>query len=256
MQGEATLFVVDEDTSTQAAVMSLADAMHLRCEAFDSEEQFLRVYDASRSGCLITEVRGTAVSGLRLLQQLAAEGATLPVIFLTANATVPLAVRALRTGAVHLLEKPASEEDLWDAVQEALHLNRQRRRAECEQERMRYGLGKLNERERQVLEGIAQGRQNREIAKDLGIAVRTAELARARMMTKLGLNSLVDLLRFAIGAFPQVASETPERERVSTGVGATALQTVAVGGNGNGANGNGANGNGHAKGAEPRLRPK
>ena len=200
MNNEPTVFLVDADGPTRDAVRDLVHTMNLPCEAYTSGRAFLDAYLPLRPGCVVLEVRIPDVNGLEIQQRLAAQGALIPVVFLTAQAPVSIAVRAMRGGALHFLEKPFREHELWDAIQEAVLLDAKRRRAAAEREALDEQLADLTPEERQVLEMIARGKSKQTIASEAGVSVRTIELRRSRLMNKLGLGSVVELVIFALTA--------------------------------------------------------
>src|SRR3989304_467910 len=149
---DATVFVVDSDALARNMVCDLARNMRLRYEAYASGRAFLEAYDRSRPGCLVSEVRIPDVSGLQIQRQLAIEGNPLPVIFLSAHATVAVVVRAMQGGAVHFLEKPPCEQELWEAIQEAIRVDVRGRVALLEKQRLKEKIGLLTGKEREGLE--------------------------------------------------------------------------------------------------------
>ncbi|MCR4413432.1 MAG: response regulator [Thermoguttaceae bacterium] len=200
MKAEPIVFVVDEDARSTDAIRRLAAMMDLECRVYASGLDFLEAFDRSQSGCLVTELKVPGINGLQLQQRLAAEGVALPVIFLTSAATLPIAVRAMRAGAFHFLEKPFHEQELWDAIQDAIALDRQRRQAMDYEEEVRRRLMSLTIKEEQVLRMIAQGKTNRAIAKELDLSIRTIEVRRNSLMRKLGIEAPDELIRFAVSA--------------------------------------------------------
>ena len=200
INNEPTVFLVDADGPTRDAVRELVHTMNLPCEAYTSGQAFLDAYVPLRAGCVVLEVRIPDVNGLEIQQRLAAQGATIPVVFLSAQAAVSIAVRAMRGGAVHFLEKPFRDHELWDTIKEAILLDAKRRRAAAEREALEGQLADLTPGQWQVLEMIAQGKSKQTMASEAGVSVRTIELRRSRLMTKLGLGSLVELVSFALTA--------------------------------------------------------
>jgi FixJ family two-component response regulator len=198
VNNEPTVFVVDPDGRTREAVCDLADMMNLRREAYPSGREFLDAYAPSRPGCVVLEVRIPGINGLEIQERLNAQGATSPVVFLTAQAGVSLAVRAMRAGAVHFLEKPFREPELWDAIQEAIRLDTRRRSAQAERNRLEGHLEQLTSTERELLAVIAEGKPKKTTASSLRVSVRTIELRQKRLMEKLGFDSSMELLRFAL----------------------------------------------------------
>jgi FixJ family two-component response regulator len=197
---DATVFVVDADPATCDAIRNLVDTMNLRCEVFDSGLAFLEGDAASRPGCVILEIRIPGISGLEIQERLVQQGTTLPVIFLTTQATVSMAVRAMRAGAIHFLEKPFREHELWDTIREAVQIDFARRDSLAQRHRYRLPLTQLTAKERRMLEMIACGHSKKDMAEELEVCLRTVELRRNQLMKKLGCNSLLDLMHFAIAA--------------------------------------------------------
>jgi FixJ family two-component response regulator len=189
--------VVDPDHATRLAVHRLVETMNLECRLFASGREFLESGAAERVGCAILEVRIPDINGLQIQDSLNTLRAPLAAVFLTGHATVSIAVRAMRNGAVHFLEKPFREHELWDTIQLALAVARQRRAALRQRELRERRLAVLTDKERSVLERMAHGRSNLAIARELDVCVRTVELRRRQLMKKLGLKSVVELVRFA-----------------------------------------------------------
>jgi two-component system response regulator TtrR len=211
MNNGETVFIVDSDTDARKRLCGLVHSMKLRHEAYSRAQEFLEQYDPQRPGCAILEVRIPDVSGLQLQQQLARQTPAVPVIFLAAHASVPVVVRAIQQGAINFLQKPADEQELWDSIQQALQLDRERRAAVAEVQDLRKQLELLTEKEHEVLELLAQEKSTRVIAVELAISVRTVEFRRARMMEKLNLRSPMQLFRFAIRALDGCALVAGDR---------------------------------------------
>jgi FixJ family two-component response regulator len=197
MSSEPAVAVVDADESTQQAVRSIVQTMNFQCEVFASGRDFLQSKAIARPGCAVLEVRVPEISGLTIQEQLRERNLPLPVIFLTSHATVSIAVRAMRNGAAHFLEKPFREHELWDAIKEAVAEDARRRQAWRKREDCERRMEALTEKERSVVELIALGRSNREIAEEMGVCLRTVELRRREVMKKLKLKTLLQLVHFA-----------------------------------------------------------
>jgi len=193
-----TVFVVDEDVVSREAVRRLAGTLGFSCQGFSRGEDFLGCFDPDQPGCLVAELRVPDMSGMQLLERVTSLSDGYPVIFLTAHATVATAVGAVRAGAFHLLEKPFREHELWETVQYAIRLDRQRRLAVVRQEELKSKLQRLTAKEERVLELLADGRSNKEMAAELGVTVRTIEFRRAKLMKKMGARSRAQLLHLAI----------------------------------------------------------
>ncbi len=168
----------------------------LTVRLYDSASAFLAGLSAVKSGCLVTDMRMPDMTGIELLQQLRAKACRLPAIVITGHGDVPLAVEAMKAGAVDFIEKPFDQETILHAVQAALERGFEGEGREDPAVAAR--LATLSERERQVLEGLVAGHPNKTIAYDLGISPRTVEVYRANLMTKMGARSLSELIRMAI----------------------------------------------------------
>ena len=200
MQCEATVFVVDPDGPTQQAIRDCAHTMNLQCEVYTSGQEFLDAFANGRPGCVLMEVRIPDMNGLEVQEALAARGTPVPIIFLAERATVSIAVRTMRTGALNFLEKPFRESELWDAIEEALRVDRDRRWALAEREELESQLSGLSPKELRLLRLLAQGKSKQTIASEVGVCVRTVELYQRQLMSKVGAGSLLELVRFAVVA--------------------------------------------------------
>ena len=189
--------VVDADSASSAAVAQMLRGMGLDSAVYPSAAQFLEHLDPAQPGCLILEVRIPGMNGLQLQEQLIARRSPLPLVFLTQHATVAIAVRAMRAGAVHFLEKPFREAELRQAVTEALVLDDQRRTAFSTERVIRQRLARLDQQERRLARHLVDGMSNRQIARKIGVCVRTVELRRSRMMRKLQVANVSELVPFS-----------------------------------------------------------
>jgi two-component system response regulator FixJ len=198
MPDKPVVHVIDDDEALRESLSFLLGTAHFEVRVYDSAVRFLEGLGQAEPGCIITDVRMPGVSGLDLLRQLAALGATFAVIVITGHGDVPLAVEAMKLGAVDFLEKPFDDNALIAAVQSAL--NRRERDLEHDSEKLEiHGrISVLSNRERQVLEGLVAGQANKTIAFALGISPRTVEIYRANLMTKMRASSLSDLVRMAL----------------------------------------------------------
>jgi len=198
MESETTVFVVDDDAGARESVVALVGLKGLKAEGFTSAEEFLAQYDPSNKGCVVADVRMAGMSGLELLAELKARNSSLPVIVITGYADVPMAVRAMQQGAVTFLEKPCQEQELWQAVQEALALEQSQHAQRKQRAAVEARLAMLTEDELDVFRRLLQGHANKRIASDLDIGLRTVELRRSNIMRKMQATSLPDLVRLAI----------------------------------------------------------
>lgn len=187
--------VVDDDPDMRESLAFLMQSVGLLVQVYNSATEFLTLYRDDRPGCLLFDVRMPDMSGLELYEHLLAQGVRLPVIFMTAFADVPMAVRALKSGAVEFLEKPFHRQSLLDRVQRAIADDISRRSAGEQWDEIGRRLAELTPREREVLELVLTGIPNKSIAGKLEITERTVELRRASIMKKLHVQSTVELIR-------------------------------------------------------------
>lgn len=192
---KGTVFVVDDDPGIRRSLELLLDSVGLDVACFASTAEFLEAYDPDAPGCLLLDIRLPSVSGLALQQQLREKHSMLPVIFITAHADVPLAVRAMHAGAFDFLEKPFNDQELIDRTHAALDHDASNRRQIGKNEAILGRLGRLTAREREVMELVVDGAANKVIAHELGISERTVEIHRSRVMEKMNASSLAQLIR-------------------------------------------------------------
>lgn len=155
---------------------------------------------ASVVGCLVAELKMQGISGTQLLTRLAAKGALLPVIFVTNETDVSTAVKVMRAGAFHLLQRPFREQELWDTVQEAIQLSKQWAQAACRQREIEDRVERLTAKERELLQVVAQNKPTKAIAAEMGVCARTIEVRRSKLMRKFEIESLPEFFRFAAAA--------------------------------------------------------
>ena len=198
MNRQPTVFLIDPDGAIRDSIKNLTNLMDLDCLSFVSGQEFLDGFDPARPGCLVLELRVPGVNGLQIQQWLRESGAILPVVFISTAPSVSIAVHAMRAGAVHFLEKPVRENDLWNVIQEAIQLDHQRRQAQLVQQELNDRIATLSEKEQAVLELIAEGMAKHAIATELSVSVRTIEHHRTQLMRKLRINSLAGLMQFAL----------------------------------------------------------
>ena len=196
----ATVHLVDDDASVRRALGRLLAAAGHRCETHESAEAFLsRAGGDDAPGCAIVDLQLPGASGLDLQAWLGEIDATLPLIFLTGRGDIPTSVRAMKGGAVDFLTKPVEPAALLAAVSVALERGRAQRAALDAETGARTLLSLLTPRERQVLDRVVEGRLNKQIAADLGVAEKTVKVHRARVMQKLGVRTIADLVRLVVG---------------------------------------------------------
>lgn len=198
METKPVVFVVDDDPAARSSVAALIKSRGMAVETFASAEEFLAAYDPAKRGCLIVDVRMTGMSGIDLQEQLAAKNSTLPVVVITGFADVPMAVRAMRAGAVTFLEKPCGDQEVWSALSTALDKETQLNQLRQNRRQIEQNYAGLTPAELQVLEKLMAGLPNKSIASELDLGLRTVELRRATIMKKLQANSLAELVRLVL----------------------------------------------------------
>lgn len=221
MSEVGTVFVIDDDAEDRRSVVALVESFGFRAEGFDSAERFLESQRTGEPGCVVADLRMPGMGGLELQQQLAAMGSLLPVIIISAFADVPTAVRAMRGGAITLLQKPYVPTELRESIREAFELNAEARKQAEWLAEIRRRLESLTAVERDVLEMVAAGIPNKTIAQRLNLGLRTVEARRHAIMQKMQAGSLADLLRMVFAVQSQPRDESfrtlrpplPARER-------------------------------------------
>jgi FixJ family two-component response regulator len=193
-QDDAIVFVVDDDASVRSALSSLIRSVGLQIETFATAQEFLRREPPDLPACLVLDVLLPGSSGLDLPAELSTMETPIPVVFITGHGTIPMSVRAMKAGAVEFLTKPFRDEDLLDAIQQALDRDRRARRERQELAGIRQRYEKLTAREREVLALVTTGRLNKQIAAELGTAEQTIKVHRGRIMQKLEVGSVAELV--------------------------------------------------------------
>jgi len=190
----STAFVVDDDVAVRDSIAELVASVGLWAECYASAPEFLDAFDSERPGCLVLDVRMPEVSGLELQQRLNALGAGIQVIVLTGHGDVPMAVEAMKAGAVDFLQKPCREQSLLDSIHAALAMDSRARRSGATKDYVDQCVAALTGRERQVLDHLLGGWTSKEIAKALEIRPRTADAHRRNLLRKFDVDSTKDLL--------------------------------------------------------------
>lgn len=203
MLNEQRVFVVDDDDAVRDSIAELLASVGRRSECHASAASFLASYRPERPGCLVLDVRMPGMGGLALQQKLAAMGGRIPIILLTGHGDVPMAVQAMKAGAVDFLQKPYRDQALLDSIEAALSLDAAARCADRTGDQPSRCRDSLTQREREVLEHLLLGRTSKEIARSLGISPRTAEVHRRNLLGKCGAGSVKELLRLSGVAKPE-----------------------------------------------------
>jgi FixJ family two-component response regulator len=192
-----TVYVVDDDSRVLKALSLLLRARGYDARPFASSREFLAQHDAAVPGCAIFDLSIPDLDGLQLQEALTADGVKRPIIFLTGRGNIPISVRAMKAGAVDFLTKPVHKNDLFDAISRAEQIDTQSRFASSELAAVKAKIESLTPRELEVLSHVVAGRLNKQIAGDLGTVEKTIKFHRGRMMKKLGVRTVADLVRLA-----------------------------------------------------------
>ena len=198
MTEEQIVYIIDDDADVREGFGLLMETVGQPYKAYESAMAFLEDYRVDMRGCLVLDIRMPRMSGLELQQRLIEAGSLLPIIFITGHGDVPLAVEAMRCGALDFIRKPFREQNLLDRVNEALDIEDGKRKYLTDKQELQQSFDSLSDREREVLELVAQGKMNKVVASDLGISERTVEVHRSHMMQKLGVQTLAQLVRLKI----------------------------------------------------------
>src|ERR1700720_5003196 len=192
-----TVFIVDDDCGVRQSIQDLVESVGLRAESFATGEEFLKRKRTNDPSCLVLDVRLPQMSGLDFQRQLAETGMQIPIVFVTAHGDVPMSVRALKSGAVEFLTKPFRDQDLLDAIQQALERDSKARDQRAALEKVRSRFASLTSREREVMKRVVAGLLNKQIGAELGTSETTVKIHRHQVMEKMGAGSLAELVRMA-----------------------------------------------------------
>jgi FixJ family two-component response regulator len=212
----AIVYLVDDDDAVRDALGMLFKSIGLKHDSCSSALDFLQRYDPARHSCLVADIRMPGLSGLELQQRLNEQRAEIPIIFITGHGDVPMAVTAMKSGAADFIQKPFRDQDLIERINKALARDRERRRGRAEEDEIRGRIALLTPREKEVMERVVRGQANKVIAMDLGVSQRTVELHRARVMKKLGLRSVAQLVH----AVDRIGGAAPADTTAPTGAAA------------------------------------
>ena len=192
-----TVFIVDDDGGVRRAVQDLVESVGLRAESFATGQEFLHKKRTSDPSCLVLDVRLPQMSGLDFQRMLADVGIQIPIIFITAHGDIPMSVRALKSGAVEFLTKPFRNQDLLDAIQQALQRDRAAREQQDQVHELHGRYLDLTAREREVMGLVVAGMPNKQIASEIAISEATVKIHRGNVMQKMQAGSLIELVRMA-----------------------------------------------------------
>jgi len=190
-----TVFIIDDDRGMRQAIQDLVESVGLRAEAFATGQDFLKKQPAGNPSCLVLDVRLPQLSGLDFQRQLAETGVQIPIIFITAHGDIPMSVRALKSGAVEFLTKPFRDQDLLDAIQQALQRDSAAREQQAEIHALKERHQSLTVREREVMTLVVSGMLNKQIASEIGASEATVKIHRGHVMQKMQAGSVVELVR-------------------------------------------------------------
>lgn len=204
---QPNVFVVDDDQAMRSSLKWLIESVGMRVETYATADEFIQNYYPGRAGCLLLDVRMPGMSGLELQEHFLKHQINIPIIIITGHGDVPMAVRAMKSGAVDFIEKLFNDELLLESIRNALALDTEQRKTQAERAEIATRLANLTPREHEVMEMVTAGKANKEIAQALGVSAKTVEAHRSRVMEKMQADSLADLVKMAVAANINISDE-------------------------------------------------
>lgn len=199
------VYIVDDDEAIRDSMSMLLETIDLPHQCFSSATEFLEVYDGTQRGCLVVDIRMPVMNGLELQKNLNEQECLLPIIFMTGHGDIPMAVEAMRAGALDFMRKPVREQDLLDRIQQALQHESGEFDMHEKMAGIRSRIDTLTPKEHEIFDRVAQGQANKVIAAELGVSERTVEVHRAQVMKKLEVRTLADLVRLKLTGEAQLS---------------------------------------------------
>lgn len=195
---QPTVFVVDDDEPVRDSIGMLLETVDIPYQTFPDAQAFLDGFNDARRGCLVLDIRMPGMSGLDLQEHLQARGCAIPIVFITGHGDIPMAVEAMKRGALDFIRKPFRDQELLDRIQDALHVDNDNHSRSARIDAIRARVATLTPREDEVFRRVASGQANKVVAIELGISERTVEIHRSQVMQKTGARTLADLVRMKL----------------------------------------------------------
>ncbi len=195
---QITVFIVDDDAAIRSSLVYLIESVNLNVKTYDSAQAFLDNYQQKQRGCVLIDVRMSGMSGLELQQHLKQQQIMIPVIIITGHGDVPMAVKAMKAGAIDFIEKPFNDQVILDCINKAIEVDKQQQQQWAKKNRVLAKFKKITKREREVMVMVVQGKSNKTIAATMNVSAKTVEAHRAKVMDKMEAHSLPELVQMAI----------------------------------------------------------